>query len=136
MIFMSDGKSRRQKRVTGLASALSLHCSEFSGTSNASHWLGKIFREYETKWERRNAGGRYLRPNHTVRPMVVYVFTDGVWEGTCRVGPKICDLIQHLKGADEHQVGVQFIQFGRDQKGTRRLRYLDEGLVATGKTNM
>ncbi|KAK4664862.1 uncharacterized protein QC763_508300 [Podospora pseudopauciseta] len=65
----------------------------------------------------------------------IYFFTDGVWDDDDKQGnPNIAHPIQNLirkmqqNNHDRTKIMIQFIQFGNDPAGTRRLRYLDNGL--------
>ncbi|KAH7063887.1 hypothetical protein BKA63DRAFT_428685 [Paraphoma chrysanthemicola] len=64
----------------------------------------------------------------------IYVFTDGKWHGEddslCGI-PALIESVTRkisLRGT----LGIQFIQFGNDEVGTRRLKELDDGLQKLG----
>lgn len=99
--------------------------------------LGEIVERYcgrlrEEKWAsggtngRRFIGGR----KEAVRKMCVFVLTNGMWEDGTKADPLIKGLVGTLDVCDKpaDQVGVQFVRFGSEEKGVRRLRRLDEGL--------
>ena len=91
--------------------------------------LGKILRNYQQaldKHEARKTSWLRARP---VKPLSLYVFTDGAWHGCDAIAP-IEAMIEKLKqlGLPKEQVGIQFIRFGNDQAGIQRLEYLDTGL--------
>lgn len=68
----------------------------------------------------------------------IYIFTDGVWQDKpqplCKVEETVKSIVQKLnkKGMAADYVGIQFIQFGSDETGTRRLRTLDRDLGEIG----
>lgn len=61
----------------------------------------------------------------------IYVFTDGVWEQgpgeVCGVEETIGLAVERLRksGHLDYRLGIQFIQFGEDPIGSRRLHLLD-----------
>ncbi|KAK4203598.1 kinase-like domain-containing protein [Triangularia verruculosa] len=66
----------------------------------------------------------------------IYVLTDGIWgrdygEGWPAIAAPIRDLIRELRYNRRRRTSImiQFIQFGNDPDGTRRLRYLDNNLA-------
>lgn len=64
----------------------------------------------------------------------VYILTDAIWEGgtetQCGVEEPIKDLrrVMQSLGKARTTVALQFIQFGSDALGEKRLRYLDDEL--------
>lgn len=67
-----------------------------------------------------------------LRPMSIYVLTDGCWEQACVGDKQIRNLVEELVGLKftKEQVGIQFIRFGRDPRGVQRLNHLDSNLGA------
>jgi hypothetical protein len=75
-----------------------------------------------------------------VRGVSVYVFTNGVWEGrhgreesheeAGGVENAIKTVVEHLQKAGQMRpfLSIQFIRFGDDPHGKRRLRWLDNGI--------
>lgn len=113
------------------------------GRCNMKVALGKILERYhpaEIKDLNKDPGRKVLsrKPKDQKWGLSVYVLTDGVWEDDhdelCGVHKPIATLIQELTkyGMSEAHVGIQFIQFGENEKGTRRLRSLDCGLRSFG----
>jgi hypothetical protein len=64
------------------------------------------------------------------RGVNIYVFTDGVWNGEDDTLCGIDEAIMRTaaKMTTRNSIGIQFIQFGHNATGTRRLRMLDDGL--------
>lgn len=60
----------------------------------------------------------------------VYILTDAIWQPHSDATEPIASLITMLKKLDypRKQVGIQFIRFGDDPDGIRKLEYLDSGL--------
>lgn len=65
-----------------------------------------------------------------VRPLNVYILTDGCWTPSCDVVPAIDNIVNTLLELKlpEKQVGLQFISFGDDKDGLARLKLLDSYL--------
>ena len=99
-----------------------------SGLANFDLRLGKILERYQKVFQHK-AGKRgffWLRTPQDVKPLSLYVLTDGSWaSGSDAVAPieKIIKL-----SLPDRQVGIQFIRFGNHLKGIERLEYLDKGL--------
>ena len=78
------------------------------------------------------------RYNLRRKPLSLYVFTDGNWQhGSDGVAP-VRILVEEInsKKLPKDRVGIQFIQFGKDPEGTKRLNYLDSGLGKAIKAEM
>ena len=100
--------------------------------SNIDLSLGQILRKYQADLERQNerkSKNSFWSRDKDVKPLSLYVFTDGAWEG--------CDAIEPIEAMIEKQIdlklprtqiGIQFIRFGDDAEGIRKLKYLDSGL--------
>lgn len=72
------------------------------------------------------------------RDVTVYVLTDGAWSSAKdplrSVVQAIKNLVDRLAKTGQHsaQVGIEFIQFGNDPKGSRNLKVLDDELKGRG----
>ncbi|KAL8842972.1 MAG: hypothetical protein Q9176_002275 [Flavoplaca citrina] len=89
--------------------------------------LGQILGNYQKEMQREKEKkhtifSKLLKP---VKPLSLYVLTDGTWPGSDAVAP-ITEMI--LQKLPKKQVGVQFIRFGNDSTGIGKLEYLDSGL--------
>jgi hypothetical protein len=64
------------------------------------------------------------------RGVNIYVFTDGIWNREDDTLCGIDDAIMRAaaKMTTRNSIGIQFIQFGDNETGTRRLQMLDDGL--------
>ena len=112
-----------------------LKAAKFNGLSNMAASLGRLLQEYQTRLDRDSsmhsgfmnrskASDRYRRRNF-------YVLTDGLWQPESDVRSVIQAMILSLKRhgiAQKHQMGIQFIRFGNDSEGKRRLKELDDNI--------
>ena len=94
--------------------------------------LDQILRKYQADLERQKERKRkngFLSRHKDVKPLSLYVFTDGAWEGCDAVAPvrAMIEKQKELKLPRE-QIGIQFIRFGDDPRGIEKLKYLDSGL--------
>jgi len=96
--------------------------------------LGKILESYRPEPMMVQTRGLFSRKKKLKWGLSVYVLTDGVWndgvDELCGVHEPIATLVKRLSknGMMEHHVGIQFIRFGDDVTGKRRLNSLDNGL--------
>jgi hypothetical protein len=129
MCFTIDSKKYNSRHTTNLVNALDSKGAQ--GSSNITFTLDSILNEYKTRLRSQTAQRSALSWwKKEVRPLNLYILTDGVWQPKCDVFPAIknlVDLLVELK-LDEKQVGIQFISFGNDSDGLNRLERLDSGL--------
>jgi hypothetical protein len=95
--------------------------SSFQNTCNMAHCLRRIFRDYKEKIKHHARG-------FPLTPMNIYVLTNAVWQPQCEVKEEIIKFVQFLAEkvpTKMRQVGIQFIRFGSDPEGIRRLEILD-----------
>ena len=98
------------------------------------HCFAQIIENYQTQFGKRNLGARLLHPKTTPakgpRKLSLYVLTDGVWQDKTDLRQVIETLVDCLieHKLTNKQIGTQFIQFGDDGRGTRRLKRLDSNL--------
>lgn len=129
---MSDTKYNNQD-TSKLIEVVNKRKATLEGNSSINvrlqHILGDYNKVLTSQIARRRAGNPHV-PLFDVKPLSVYVFTDGVW--TPRSDPKsaiehIVDSLEELN-ADHDQVGIQFISFGKDPECLERLERFDKGL--------
>ena len=96
--------------------------------------FASIIEQHSDRFGRKNVLRRIRHPNSTPskgpRRLNLYVLTDGVWQPGCTLVTEIKTLVSRLqehKLSNKH-VGIQFIRFGNDAEGKKRLRLLDSGL--------
>ena len=93
-----------------------------------------ILQPYMEKLEKRAKGQPSFqwnpRAKEVIRPMNIYVLTDGCWEDACTGDKQIRNFANKLDELNftKNQVGIQFISFGRDQAGLDRLNCLDSDI--------
>ena len=105
----------------------------FEGSSNMEWKLGQILDEYKSKLGTQSRAKWFLlhKPQlQAVRPLSIYVLTDGVWQPKCDVRVTIANFVESLQQHKllNKQVGIQFIRFGNNQEGGERLAELDSKL--------
>lgn len=96
--------------------------------------FASIIESFQTQFGRRNTFTKLLHPTSTPSRgpcrLSLYVLTDGVWQPGCTLITEIrtlVSLLQEHKLTNKH-VGIQFIRFGNDAEGKRRLQKLDSEL--------
>ncbi|KAL8894183.1 MAG: hypothetical protein Q9192_004544, partial [Flavoplaca navasiana] len=96
--------------------------------------FAKIIEDYQSRFGQRNSWARLRHPSSTPskgpRPLSLYVLTNGVWDPKCTLITEVKSLVALLQ---EHRypnkyVGIQFIRFGNDPEGKKRLKTLDARL--------
>ncbi|KAH0539072.1 hypothetical protein FGG08_004370 [Glutinoglossum americanum] len=102
------------------------------GNTDISIRLGSILLKYEERLINQSAARPMFRarPTGSAPPLSLYIFTDGVWQPECDVTFSIKKLVTKLEdlGSPPKQVGIQFIRFGDNPEGIKRLDYLDSEL--------
>ena len=96
--------------------------------------FAKIIENYQSKFGKSNYRKKLMHPSSTPsrnpRPLSLYVLTDGVWDPKCTLITEIQNLVallQEYKLPNKY-VGIQFIRFGNDRDGKKRLKKLDSQL--------
>ncbi|KAF2793632.1 kinase-like protein [Melanomma pulvis-pyrius CBS 109.77] len=103
------------------------------GECNMKVALGKILERYPERIKEQDKVLFSRKRKKQKWGLSVYVFTDAQWNGhdeLCGVHEPIATLVNKLIKHEmlEHHVGIQFIRFGNDAVGARRLERLDSGL--------
>jgi hypothetical protein len=102
-----------------------------NGLANINVRLSNLLRKYVNDLE---DPPRHWFRLHTrqgsIKPLSLYIFTDGIWQPGHDGVPPIEALIEKLTALrlPKEQVGIQFIRFGDSEEGIKRLEYLDSGL--------
>lgn len=129
VFFMMDSRSKRSKTSTGLVRLA--RSVQPSGTADPSIRLGYLIQRYQNEIQSQAMEKRHwLRGIKPVKNLNIYVMTTGMWQPGCDLTRIFTDLVDRLvKSRVGHApIGVQFIRFGRDQDGIKRLEHLDSGL--------
>ncbi|KAK5713542.1 hypothetical protein LTR15_011242 [Elasticomyces elasticus] len=95
----------------------------WNGRTNLEDRLAEILVAYEEKLRARGP-----QPKNPVRPLTVYILTDGIWGGGGNPEVPIMAMVQALAdlGMGREQVGVQFIVFGENSAGLQHLEKIDD----------
>lgn len=93
--------------------------------------LQQILMRYQTDLEeqKERKGFFGIGKPKAVKPLSLYVFTDAAWPSSDAVAP-IEAMIEKLNqlALPKEQVSIQFVRFGNDPTGIKRLEYLKSGL--------
>lgn len=96
--------------------------------------FASIIEQYQARFGKRNILSKLLHfdstPTIGPRRLTLYVLTDGVWQPGCTLVTEIkrlVSLLQEHRLPNKH-IGIQFIRFGNNAEGKRRLQKLDSGL--------
>jgi len=106
------------------------------GTSDVSFRLGTILHDYRDSWVQSLHSKRFslsgFLNSSKIKPLSIYVLTDGEWELGSDPSRLICDTAMFLEqqGAPASQLGIQFIRFGDRPENRAKLEHLDSGLDA------
>lgn len=136
--FMISDDILTAKTATGLTSVLESHRRK--GKSNINERLGSILQGYEADLasfskrmrEYREASGhkRVLlkRKPTQVKPLNIYIFTDGKWEKDNDATDIIRSAADCLRkyNRSRHQLGIEIVRFGDDPDAKLRLQALDD----------
>lgn len=107
---------------------------DFQGTTAMSNVLDKILRDYRLKiTESRRFFGRVklaIKPQASIRPLSLYILTDGDWQPDYKVAGPIGDMVdfmtEHKNELLRNQVAIQFIRFGENEAAMKHLDHLDD----------
>ena len=126
LYFTVSTNRKQSKKSSDLVALVGRH--QPIGNTDIRHRLGTILQKYCASLRDQvvPAGSWQSRP--VARAATIYVLTDGKWAG----GTNACDIIEDtlnvLKSlkCDRKQLGIQFISFGQDVDGLKRLEDLDD----------
>ncbi len=128
--FTKSNDQWKSKHTTKLLESLKKKSQ--NGTCNMSSRLGSVLQEYQSKLDTGGSRKFSLRAPSAkaVRPLSVYVMTDGLWQPGCDLQPLVERMVNSLVKHDlpREQVGIQFIRFGHDVEAASRLNQLDAEL--------
>lgn len=128
--FTMSGDKHRSRRTTPLLDVL--NGKRPQGESNIRSPLSEVLKEYQAKLkgQKTSRWSRRRQPPEQVRRQTLYVLTDGIWQPDCDITEIIKHQVDCLKDHNlyREQFGIQFIRFGDDPEGVKRLEQLDSGL--------
>ena len=136
MCTNSSSKSITSKTSSKLVAYLEK--TKPAGMSDISIRLNSILEQYKAKiHEVYGAGSRVTaRARNDVRPLTLYILTDGVWQPKCDAEAPIKNLVRKLlelkSEVSRKQVGIQFIYFGNNATGKARVEKLDDKIFIEG----
>lgn len=122
--------SRRMNEASSTKLVRHVERAHPGGASDIDLSLDRILNPYleqlmSNKAPRRN----WLLPRNFARPLNIYVLTDGVWlpdsDGTRSIKAFVAKLHELGIHNPAKQIGIQFIQFGNDRDGAKKLQHLD-----------
>ena len=126
LYFTSSPKKLNAKDVTLLLKELDMR--RLKGFTDMRERFGDIIEKYQDNL-RKKAVFPWLLLGPP-RKLSLYVFTDAVWQPKCDLKKTVKALVRSLGeyNLTNKQVGIQFIRYGNDQEGIRRLEELDSEL--------
>lgn len=143
MCFTNSMKHKRSKNLNKLKRLLEK--SAPSSTSARCHIARRLSRVFDVWWKEYNEPEHSrlglpfkLIPHKEKEGVNIYIFTNGVWQPgpgpLCGLEKTIKAIIDKLdkKGVEAYHVGIQFVCFGNDPEGIKRLKILDCGLQRFG----
>ena len=105
------------------------------GSTDIDFRLNEILEKYKSRFDEPSSLMSSIRSiakkePKVVRPLNLYILTNGVWESQSTGETPIVNLAQKLikLGKIKSQVGIQFISFGDNPVGLEKMRKLDSGL--------
>jgi hypothetical protein len=135
--FTISSERRQSKDTKDFLNMLSN--KTFNGETDIDACLNEILDKYTNElrhgpWWRKSVRN-FVGGQKGVRPLSLYVLTNGVWQSKSTGEKPILNLVRTLRelGKTRSQVGIQFISFGNDPVGLERMRYLDSGLQGDRK---
>lgn len=126
--FTGPGKPlKNQKHTTESLRTVEYRTKQ--GTTDINDKLQKIFDDYVEALKKPKSVVR-AKFSKAVKPLSLYVLTDGVWEQDCNPAHLVETFVKQLEdlGKVKGNLGVQFISFGEDPIGLGRMEFLDSGL--------
>ena len=131
--FTIHTKTIKAKKATILTDQLRRMTPD--GKSDISQRLGTILQDYQQKlaYQNQNKSRRtslLSRKSKTVRPLNIYILTDGIWQDRTDAKPPIQMIVNKLIDLQllRQQIGISFIRFGKSEVGLERLKELDSRL--------
>ena len=123
--------TQNKTSTTTMALLDPLYSKSHKGCTDINLRLNEIIDKYKTKLEHSPSKIlSYLKKEQSIRPLNLYILTDGVWETQSRPDSLIISLVDKLIKHDKtrQQVGIQFISFGSHPLGLDRMRKLESEL--------
>ena len=139
LYFMTDRRSKKSKNSSDLVKFLDK--IEPQGKADARIRLGEMLQRYQGDIQAHPPSrststlSNLFRPKFQskakgVKPLSIYVMTTGVWQPGCELDSIIESLVAKIVACNvpAAPIGIQFIRFGNDPEGIKRLKHLDDEL--------
>lgn len=132
-LYLSTENKKHKPKTNRRMLRLFDDCST-QGCPDMRQRFASIIESYQSRLGKKNTFSKIWHPNSTPdigpRALTLYVLTDGVWQPNCTLETEIKNLVTSLRqhGMPNKHIGIQFIRFGDNEEGTRRLQHLDSGL--------
>ncbi|TVY33614.1 Serine/threonine-protein kinase [Lachnellula subtilissima] len=100
---------------------------EHKGDTDINLRLNRLFDDYKAEFQKKS---RFSKDPKKVKPLSLYILTNGVWEKGSDLSEIIRLLVKKLEdmGKTREQVGIEFISFGANLVGLGRMKSLDSEL--------
>jgi hypothetical protein len=126
-LYFADSTAKQNGATSSkLVQFVAERTREDFGLTNMSFRLEQIQHEYTSKIRSDSEKGK------STRGLNVYIFTDARWLPSCDIVPAIDKMVGTLVAnkLPEHHIGLQFVSFGNDVEGLKRLQLVDNYLVS------
>ena len=127
--FSGSPKAKKMPKDATIFEIAEQHFNSSSATSSSfQKTFASILRAHYQRLGKLQIAEKMKHPmSHPAkgpRKFSLYILTDAVWDPSTDLKPDIGLLADHLKDPDveNHQTGIQFIQFGNHPYGSERLR--------------
>jgi hypothetical protein len=120
--FTSSGFSMKgQNRAAELVSIVEAHKRQEGAASDINLRLTSLLEEYSRELEEKGPFGK-----GSVKPMSLYIFTDGVWEERSSAEEQTTSVVQKRDMLRKSctQVGIQLVSFGTNRGILAKLKRL------------
>lgn len=127
--FTGPGKPLRNCKKT-TAPLQSIKTRRPQGTTDINDRLSQIFDDHIEALRKPHKTGLLGKLSKGVKPLSLYVLTNGIWERNCDPSNLVENFVAQLEELRKvkGKVGIQFISFGDDPVGLERMELLDSGL--------
>jgi len=108
LFFINSSEHHKARTTTNLLAHLKQKRPE--GTSDIKIKLALILQNYMAKLHDEaipRSRWSTLRPSRAVRPLNLYIFTDGIWTPQCDVTREIKNMVEKLQELRLHRIGFR-----------------------------
>ena len=126
LYFTNTSKAFKSRNMNTLMGELGTRTPK--GLPDMSSRFGSIIEKYQSKFGKRKVANFFRESGP--RKLSLYVLTDAIWQPKIDLTTTIRTLVSSLEDhkLTNKQIGIQFIRFGNDPDGIKRLQTLDSGL--------